>query len=84
MAIKLAREPLGNKSMSRTKPKRKIKTLPRNSEAYLLLACLQELLRPTIIKVLVDPLLAALRQNSAMLTSPRRPSRTMRIFSSAE
>src|SRR6266699_3311345 len=45
------------------------------------LARLQELLRPTVVQVLIDP---SLRHSSAMLSSPRRPSSTMRIFSSAE
>jgi hypothetical protein len=46
-----------------------------------LLAGLQELLAPSVVEVLGDPFL---RQSSAMLSSPRRTSRTMRILSSAE
>src|SRR5688572_1298119 len=46
-----------------------------------LLAGLQELLGPAIIEVWAMP---SLRHSSAMLSSPRSPSRTMRIFSSAE
>ena len=45
----------------------------------LLLPRLRELLRPAIIEVLVDAFLAA---SSAMLSSPRRPSSTILIFSS--
>jgi hypothetical protein len=45
------------------------------------LARLQELLRPTVVQVLIDPFLAAQLSN---VSSPRRPSSTIRIFSSAE
>src|SRR5271155_3141475 len=42
---------------------------------------LQELLRPAIVHRRGDP---SRRQSSAMLSSPRSPSNTMRIFSSSE
>jgi|SRR5881394_2772358 len=45
------------------------------------LAGLQELLRPAVYMLCAMP---SLRQSSAILASPRNPSRTMRIFSSAE
>jgi hypothetical protein len=45
-----------------------------------MLACFQELSRPFVVRVLVDPLLTA---QSAMDRSPRNPTSTMRIFSSA-
>jgi hypothetical protein len=45
------------------------------------LAGLEELLRPAVIKALGNP---SRRQSSAMLYSPRNPSNTIRIFSSAE
>src|ERR1700732_4961901 len=46
-----------------------------------LLPGLKEVFRPAVIQILDDP---SRRHSSAMLSSPRRPSRTMRIFSSAE
>ena len=52
--------------------------LPRRVAGEPLLACLQELLRPTIIKVLVDPLLAAEFGNADLAAL------TFQIFSSAE
>ena len=55
--------------------------LTRRVASQPLLAGIQKLLRPTIIEVLVDAFLAA---EFGMLTSPRRPSSTIRIFSSAE
>src|SRR5262245_24180612 len=44
------------------------------------LARLQELLRPTVVEVLIDPFLAAQLSNAVLAA----PSSTMRIFSSAE
>ncbi len=50
--------------------------LTRDVASEPFLARLQELLRPTKVKVLIH--------SSAMLSWPRRPSSTMRIFSSAD
>src|SRR3954452_363804 len=46
-----------------------------------LLASLQELLGPAVY---MDEVMPSRRHNSAMLSSPRKPSSTMRILSSAE
>jgi len=54
---------------------------PRGVACAAPLASLQELLRPGVIRLSAKP---SRRHNSAMLCSPRRPSSTMRIFSSAE
>jgi hypothetical protein len=55
-----------------------------------LLASFEELLGPSVVEVLGDSFVdakhrsAITRHSAAMLSSPRKPSRTMRIFSSAE
>ena len=46
------------------------------------LAGFEELLRPTVVEALGDAFAAA--EFGDRVTSPRKPSRTMRIFSSAE
>ncbi len=54
---------------------------PHRVSSEPLLAGFWKLLRPAVIEVLVDALSAA---SSATLSSPRKPSNTMRILSSAE
>lgn len=55
--------------------------LARGVAGEALLAGLEELFGPSVIEVLA---MASLRHSSAMQSSPRGPSSTMRIFSSAE
>src|SRR3954452_24218162 len=55
---------------------------PRRVAGEPLLARLQEVLRPAI--KYIDEAMPSWRHSSAKLSSPRRPSSTMQIFSSAE